>query len=284
MDPNGRCRIRRGHGDIGTDPATGRAGLPNRSGWLKDSDLAGTKQTRNSIKKAFREEYPSYARTMYPVAGTATSSVWKLDPNNEANSVGKLSWPPVRGDVEAEVEFVAGSEAGDDASQADDEREPAGNPADTSEDEDKEDEPQPPAPDQATYATRKGTKITIKIKKNKEETYRDRRGEEFSEDEEPEPDAVRADTPQRRRPAKAPAGGAAAARGQALGKRKAPATKIVLKGSSAAGVAAGAPGASGASAAAETQEVEDDGAPRPKRARTTRTASSQTGKKNPYRA
>lgn len=258
---------------------TGHVGLPNRSGWLKDSDLAGTKETRNSIKKAFREEYPSYGRTMYPVAGTATSSVWKLDPNNEANRVDKLPWPPVSGDVEAEEESVTGPEAGDDASQADDEREPAGNPADTSEE---EDEPQPPAPGQATSATRKGTKITIKIKKNKDKTYRDRRGEEFSEDEEPEPEAVRADTPQKRRPAKAPAGGAAAARGQALGKRKAPATKIVLKGSSAASVAAGAPGASGAPAAVEMQEAEDDGAPKPKRARTSRAASRQTEKKSPY--
>lgn len=283
MDPNGRCRIRRGRGNIGTDAATGRVGLPNRSGWLKDSDLAGTKETRNNIKKAFREEYPSYARTMYPVTGTATSSVWKLDPNNEVNGVSKLPWPPVKGGVEAEEEPAAEveevetqAEAEDDASEADDEREPGRDPVDPSEGEDEEQsEPEPSAPSQVNPGTKKSTKITIKVNKNRDKTYRDQRGEEHLEDEEPEPEAVRADTPQEeptpeQRTAKAPAS-AAAAEGQTLGKRKRPAPKIVLKGASAAAVAAAASGAPGTAeaAAAETGEAEDDGAPKPKRVRTT---------------
>lgn len=287
MDPNGRCRIRRGRGNIGTDPATGRVGLPNRSGWLNDSDFAGTKDSRNKIKNAFRKEYPSYAATMYPVTGTATSSVWKLDPNNEANAVEKLPWPPVKGGVVAEEEPVAEAEAGDATSEADDEREPAGNPVDTPEDE--EDKPEPSAPNQTTSAAREGTKITIKINKNKvkDKTYRDQRGEEHSEDEEPEPEAVRADTREERRPAKAPASEAAGAGGLTQGKRKRQATKIVLKGSSAASVAAPAPEASGTpaaseaagiTAAAEAQQAEDDGAPKPKRARTTRATAKKAGK------
>ncbi|KAF5632398.1 transaldolase [Fusarium tjaetaba] len=83
------CRIRNAPG------STER--LPNRSGWIKGSDIP---ETLGDIKKSFRRRYPTYARTLYPTnPADHYISIWRSDPNNPENSVWwDIPWPPYEGD------------------------------------------------------------------------------------------------------------------------------------------------------------------------------------------
>jgi hypothetical protein len=71
--------------------------LPNRSGWIKGSDIP---KTLGKIKKSFRRRYPTYARTVYPInSNDQFASVWLSDPNNEENKEWwDIPWPPYEGD------------------------------------------------------------------------------------------------------------------------------------------------------------------------------------------
>lgn len=85
MDPNGSCRIRRARGKLSAEPITVYQGigigLPNQSGWMHDDDLPKN-VTAGKVKEAFKEQYPNYGKTIYPVGSKTTQSVWKHDPNN----------------------------------------------------------------------------------------------------------------------------------------------------------------------------------------------------------
>ncbi|ENH63891.1 hypothetical protein FOC1_g10008033 [Fusarium oxysporum f. sp. cubense race 1] len=71
--------------------------LPNRSGWIKGSDIP---KALGKIKKSFRRRYPTYARTIYPTnSSDQFSSVWRSDPNNpDNNEWWDIPWPPYEGD------------------------------------------------------------------------------------------------------------------------------------------------------------------------------------------
>ncbi|KAF4959576.1 hypothetical protein FGADI_1643 [Fusarium gaditjirri] len=71
--------------------------LPNRSGWIKGSDIP---KALGKIKKSFRSRYPTYARTVYPTnSSDQFASVWRSDPNNSDNSEWwDIPWPPYEGD------------------------------------------------------------------------------------------------------------------------------------------------------------------------------------------
>jgi hypothetical protein len=71
--------------------------LPNRSGWIKGSDIP---EALGDIKKSFRRRYPTYARTLYPTnPADHYVSIWRSDPNHPENSVWwDIPWPPYEGD------------------------------------------------------------------------------------------------------------------------------------------------------------------------------------------
>ncbi|PCD37295.1 hypothetical protein AU210_005797 [Fusarium oxysporum f. sp. radicis-cucumerinum] len=71
--------------------------LPNRSGWIKGSDIP---KALGKIKKSFRRRYPTYARTVYPTnSSDQFASVWRSDPNNpDNNEWWDIPWPPYEGD------------------------------------------------------------------------------------------------------------------------------------------------------------------------------------------
>ncbi|KAH7489804.1 hypothetical protein FOMA001_g3651 [Fusarium oxysporum f. sp. matthiolae] len=71
--------------------------LPNRSGWIKGSDIP---KVLGKIKKSFRRRYPTYARTIYPTnSSDQFASVWRSDPNNpDNNEWWDIPWPPYEGD------------------------------------------------------------------------------------------------------------------------------------------------------------------------------------------
>ncbi|KAF4436792.1 hypothetical protein F53441_13177 [Fusarium austroafricanum] len=91
IDPQRCCRIRSGVG------STKR--LPNRSGWIKGSDLT-KKGAIGNIKQRFRRRYPTYFKTIYPTKGRDHyASLWRSDPNNLDNKVWwDIPWPPYEGD------------------------------------------------------------------------------------------------------------------------------------------------------------------------------------------
>ncbi|PNP86400.1 hypothetical protein FNYG_00102 [Fusarium nygamai] len=72
--------------------------LPNRSGWIKGSDIP--KGLLGDIKKSFCRRYPTYARTLYPTnPADHYVSVWRSDPNNPENDAWwDIPWPPYEGD------------------------------------------------------------------------------------------------------------------------------------------------------------------------------------------
>ncbi|CVK98981.1 related to transaldolase [Fusarium proliferatum] len=83
------CRIRNAPGSI--------EGLPNRSGWIKYSDIP---KALGEIKISFLRRYPTYARTVYPTKSSDHfASVWRSDPNNPDNDEWwDIPWPPYEGD------------------------------------------------------------------------------------------------------------------------------------------------------------------------------------------
>ncbi|KAM0551863.1 hypothetical protein ACHAPJ_008199 [Fusarium lateritium] len=82
------CRIRNGKGSPDH--------LPNRSGWIRASDLP---KKLGTLKEKFLRRYPTYARTIYPTnAADHYASVWRSDPNNEDNKDWwDIPWPPYEG-------------------------------------------------------------------------------------------------------------------------------------------------------------------------------------------
>ncbi|KAF4973139.1 hypothetical protein FSARC_483 [Fusarium sarcochroum] len=70
--------------------------LPNRSGWIRASDLP---KKLGALKEKFLRRYPTYARTIYPTnAADHYASVWRSDPNNEDNKEWwDIPWPPYEG-------------------------------------------------------------------------------------------------------------------------------------------------------------------------------------------
>ena len=202
MDPNGSCRIRRGRGSVGD-------GLPNRSGWLNEGDLPAG-QKAGKLKVAFWEKHPAYRLTMYPVTGQGTQSVWKHDPNNakdnpESVRLGReLPIPPEKdasaapgeetdlgtGEVEEQEEARSATIASEGAErpEADSGEEPSGKEAQ------KEVQRDSPGPGNQGGVDAKATRGPRIVLKNTDKTWRDR-GEELSEDVEPDPEAVKADDP-----------------------------------------------------------------------------------------
>ncbi|KAM5350626.1 hypothetical protein ACJ41O_007131 [Fusarium nematophilum] len=87
-DPSRCCRIRNGIGSADR--------LPNRSGWIRYSDLP---RTLGDLKARFLCKHPSYARTIYPTnPSDSYASLWRSDPNNEDNSSWwGIPWPPYEG-------------------------------------------------------------------------------------------------------------------------------------------------------------------------------------------
>lgn len=132
MDPDRSCRIRNAVGSI-------EIGLPNRSGWIPESMIRGQ---ITEIRTEFRETYPEYERTMYPLDPKhANASSWVSDPNNDSNSEAwGLPWPPYEGSGE-----LPGGD--DDDGDNDDDDEDDGNNGDgndeASDDEEPEPEPEP---------------------------------------------------------------------------------------------------------------------------------------------
>ncbi|KAK2678990.1 hypothetical protein RAB80_004171 [Fusarium oxysporum f. sp. vasinfectum] len=88
-DKRRSCGIRNAPGSIEC--------LPNRSGWIKGSDIP---KALGKIKKSFRHRYPTYARTIYPTnSSDQFASVWRSDPNNpDNNEWWDIPWPPYEGD------------------------------------------------------------------------------------------------------------------------------------------------------------------------------------------
>lgn len=203
MDPKGSCRIRPGRGSFGE-------GLPNRSGWMMESDLPKGERL-GQIKTRVKKQYGQYSCTIYPVTGATTQSVWKHDPNNAAENpesvkagralplpLDKGAIVPEEEERQESEEEEAGEEAGDaeNAPDNDDEKNVSG-------DEAKEDNTEDLGPE-AQIALEAGEaqprkQIRLKIVSNKEKekdkTYRDK-GDANSEDEEPHPEAVKADAAQ----------------------------------------------------------------------------------------
>lgn len=106
MDPEGSCRIRRARGKVSAEPITDGIGLPNNSGWMLDKDLKrfGRDWTPGKLKARFKEQYPNYADTIYPVgASQATQSVWKNDPNSLPHSIALSKMLPMPPDKNATV-------------------------------------------------------------------------------------------------------------------------------------------------------------------------------------
>ncbi|KAF9772353.1 hypothetical protein IL306_009950 [Fusarium sp. DS 682] len=70
--------------------------LPNRSGWIKSSDMP---KKLGQLKDKFRRRYPTYARTIYPTnPADHFASVWRSDPNNPDNKDWwEIPWPPYEG-------------------------------------------------------------------------------------------------------------------------------------------------------------------------------------------
>ncbi|RSL49996.1 hypothetical protein CEP54_012153 [Fusarium duplospermum] len=87
-DLNRCCRIRNGEGSP--------ENLPNRSGWIRASNLPAK---LGQIKSRFTEKYPAYDRTIYPTkASDNNASVWRSDPNNDGNKpYWTIPWPPYEG-------------------------------------------------------------------------------------------------------------------------------------------------------------------------------------------
>ncbi|KAF5977705.1 transaldolase [Fusarium bulbicola] len=92
------CRIRNAPGSIER--------LPNRSGWIKGSDV---RKQLGEIKRSFRRRYPTYARTIYPTnPNDQYASVWRSDPNNSDNfEWWDIPWPPYEGDPPFPGSWVA---------------------------------------------------------------------------------------------------------------------------------------------------------------------------------
>ncbi|RSM12090.1 hypothetical protein CEP52_002650 [Fusarium oligoseptatum] len=87
-DLNRCCKIRNGEGSP--------ENLPNRSGWIRASDLPAK---LGQIKSRFTEKYPAYERTIYPTKKSdSNASVWRSDPNNDDNKpYWTIPWPPYEG-------------------------------------------------------------------------------------------------------------------------------------------------------------------------------------------
>ncbi|EEU38041.1 uncharacterized protein NECHADRAFT_47938 [Fusarium vanettenii 77-13-4] len=87
-DVNRCCRIRNGEGSS--------ENLPNRSGWIRASDLPAK---LGQIKSQFTSKYPAYDRTIYPTKPSDNNaSVWRSDPNNDDNEpFWNMPWPPYEG-------------------------------------------------------------------------------------------------------------------------------------------------------------------------------------------
>ncbi|KAL2676568.1 hypothetical protein Neosp_010331 [[Neocosmospora] mangrovei] len=87
-DLNRCCRIRNGEGFP--------ENLPNRSGWIRASDLPAK---LGQIKSQFTSKYPAYDRTIYPTKPSDNNaSVWRSDPNNDDNEpFWNMPWPPYEG-------------------------------------------------------------------------------------------------------------------------------------------------------------------------------------------
>lgn len=171
MDPEGSCRIRRARGMVSAEPITDGIGLPNNSGWMLDKDLKkyGKDCTPGKLKARFKEEYPNYANTIYPVgASKATQSVWKNDPNSSPAIIALSKALPMPPDRNATAVLTK-----------DDENAAAGSG-------DKKAKPK----------SKKGSPNKTN-QKNKDKTYRDLGGEE-SQDEEPNASDVEDDRPQPR--------------------------------------------------------------------------------------
>jgi hypothetical protein len=86
-DPDRSCGIRQGLGST--------ENLPNRSGWItlnKDKEVKLARET-------FRERFPAYWNTIYPVVETdKRQSFWRSDPNHPRNEASwGLAWPPISG-------------------------------------------------------------------------------------------------------------------------------------------------------------------------------------------
>ena len=88
------CRIHNGPGT--TD------GLPNRSGWISYPALRRAGISIHSLRKAFIDRYPHYAKTMYPLLWKdRAKSEWRSDVNNGLYpALRDLSWPPASLSVE----------------------------------------------------------------------------------------------------------------------------------------------------------------------------------------
>lgn len=168
MDPEGSCRIRRARGKVSVEPVTGGIGLPNNSGWMLDKDLKkyGKDWTAGKLKARFKEEFPNYASTIYPVGDSkATQSVWKNDPNSSAAIIKLSKALPMPPDRNATAVLTK-----------DDENAAAGGGG-----------------KKAKPKSKKGSPN----QKTKDKTYRDSGGEE-SQDEEPNASDVEDDRPQPR--------------------------------------------------------------------------------------
>ena len=109
MFSNLSCRTAPRIGAIGDiDPITLGTGLPNRSGWLEESELPDG-VTLERLREECKRQFPVYIPTFYLGPGKPFHSVWRHDPNNEEenpNSVrlGKeLPIPPDRNAIDEEA-------------------------------------------------------------------------------------------------------------------------------------------------------------------------------------
>ncbi|SPO06153.1 uncharacterized protein DNG_08842 [Cephalotrichum gorgonifer] len=231
MDPNRSCRIRRAAGHVGRGRGLNNApeiGLPNRSGWLMEPDVKGK---LGVIKAEFKRKYPLYARTVYPMDGKCTNSVWREDPNNPMNEENwTRPWPPWSGtdrtlwpDLDEDpgegvVEAPAGPEVREEGNGEEEAGDTEYRPGVNDEQEGDHDldsgDEEVPTEEQVEVQGGGGAsgkkKLAKPTVKDNDGVWHDQ-GEVHSEDEEPHPEEVRADAlgeegqPKKKRPGPAPA-------------------------------------------------------------------------------